>query len=594
MNDPVTTIPLTETADPNAASILSGMSEPGICSPTTGNSETGLLSSAEDDVRPDRGQVMNGSTAGQNTPDNSNKEADTEYTKRMKGNFGFFGPATLLYACFYAFCMFRNPSGITFPFFIAGSLFFFCCCMSKLEISLKKGSAWYMTGMILLAISTFTTDDTRIIILNKTGIFLLMLAMLLKQVYDTSGWRLGKYLGSILALAVVSLGELGRPFSDAIQFSRKDGSGKRRAILRLILGLLAAIPIFLVVFALLVSADAVFRSMTRKLLAVINLPDIFVAISMIIFMFLASYCILSYLCRKKLKEKNSIEAKGDPVLAVTVTSVLTILYLVFSGIQIIYLFLGQMSLPDGYTYAEYAREGFFQLLTVSILNLVIVLSAMSFFPESGLLKGILTVMSLCTFIMIASSAMRMIIYIQYYYLTFLRILVLWTLAVLFLLFVGVVSAIIRRQFRLFGYSIGVVCVCYLLLSFSHPDYIIALVNISNIEDQDTAGAGVGEAFGGTSFFRGESYRDFYYLAHLNADAAPVLLPYLAENGYEISRLDKEEYRTYVRGISTLWCEEEFGVYYLNRLFDNVKDKSWRQFNLSRYLAEKMLDKRGCR
>ena len=52
------------------------------------------------------------------------KKEDSKETKRFKENFGFFGPATLLYAAFYAFCMFQNGSGITFPFFIAASLVF--------------------------------------------------------------------------------------------------------------------------------------------------------------------------------------------------------------------------------------------------------------------------------------------------------------------------------------------------------------------------------------------------------------------------------------------------------------------------------------
>ena len=60
----------------------------------------------------------------------------------------------------------------------------------------------------------------------------------------------------------------------------------------------------------------------------------------------------------------------------------------FSGIQIFGLFLGKMQLPEGYTYAQYAREGFFQLLAVSILNLILVLVCLSFFRESKVLKVI--------------------------------------------------------------------------------------------------------------------------------------------------------------------------------------------------------------
>lgn len=41
------------------------------------------------------------------------KKQDTPETQHMKENFGFFGPVTFLYALFYAFCMFKNGSGVT-------------------------------------------------------------------------------------------------------------------------------------------------------------------------------------------------------------------------------------------------------------------------------------------------------------------------------------------------------------------------------------------------------------------------------------------------------------------------------------------------
>ena len=80
---------------------------------------------------------------------------ETEETKRMKASFNFFGPAALVYSAFYVFCLFRNGSGITYPFFVGGSLLFMCLSLSKLGMSLKKGSRFYMAAMILLGISTF-------------------------------------------------------------------------------------------------------------------------------------------------------------------------------------------------------------------------------------------------------------------------------------------------------------------------------------------------------------------------------------------------------------------------------------------------------
>ena len=51
-----------------------------------------------------------------------------------------------------------------------------------------------MISLMLLAVSAFCADDGRIITMNKGGIFLLMMSLLVHQFYDTTSWQLGKYL----------------------------------------------------------------------------------------------------------------------------------------------------------------------------------------------------------------------------------------------------------------------------------------------------------------------------------------------------------------------------------------------------------------
>ena len=508
----------------------------------------------------------------------------TEYTKRMERKFGFFGPATFLYAAFYAFCMVRNSAGVSFPFFMAGSLLYMCFCLSKLEISLKKGSIWYMTGMMLLAVSTFCTDDLKIVNLNKTGIFLLMMSLLLKQFYDTSKWRLGKYLGSIVMMVFGSLGEVGRPFADFGAYLKEDGRNKNKKLWSVLLGVVIALPLLFVAAALLGSADAVFRQMTKAFFDRIQPANICNVLFRILFLFFASYLLLAFLCRHTLKEEVRDGRTWEPIPAMVVTGMLSLLYLFFSGVQIFGLFLQKLALPEGYTYAEYAREGFFQLLAVSILNLVIVLCVMSFVKKSRGLQIILTVMSLCTFVMIASSAMRMVIYIRCYDLTFLRIFVLWALAVLFVLFVGVIINIFREGFPLFRYSVGVVTVLYLMLSFSHPDYLIARVNLAKAQE---------------SLQTAESTVDYDYLSTLSTDAAPVLLPYLKQLGYDLSLYTEEDilaFGTWEENAEgnwqPSWNAEGFGWYYLNQIRPRLEKMSPRTYNISRHMALQLLEKYG--
>lgn len=554
--------------------------------------------------------------------------AETEETKRMKGNYGFIAPAALCYGLLYAFCMYRNGSGIAFGLFVAGSLVFFYHVLKRIQINggnsqkpgcaagadgsvsayekggsggrervFKKGSVFYIAAMALLSISTFCTDDGTLIFFNKFGIFLLMMSFLLKQFFHTSKWKLGKYLGSICILVGASIGELGRPFSDGAAHNKARGKRMGRRGWYIALGLLVGIPLVMVILLLLASADAVFGEMTKKLLHSISLAGIFDIVFRVVSLFFGAYALTAYLCKKRIREDVADMRKGEPVLAVTVTGLLTLIYLLFSVVQIAGLFLGKLQLPEGYTYAMYARRGFFQLLLVSVLNLVIVLGCLNYFRESKVLKGVLTVMSFCTFIMIASSFMRMIMYIRYYYLTYLRILVLWGLVVLAVLFAGVVASIVREGFPLFRYSMAAVAVLYLALSFAHPDYIIARVNVANaphgdmLLHQEGEEWSEGELNGRGFFLVKEPYLDYAYLRTLSADAAPVLVPYLRELGYDMKAFDSADAVEYAKEEEILGSygagrsdQAGFGYYWMRKMQGSTKNFGLRTYNVSRHIA----------
>ena len=266
----------------------------------------------------------------------------TLYDTGVKENFHIYGVATFLYACLYVFFMYRNNSGVTYSFFVAGSLVFICYCFSKLGITWKKSNGFYMISMMLLSVSTFCTDDGRIIFFNKLGIFLLALSMLLSAIYDTRKWNLGKYLSSIIAVCIMAIGEIGTPFSDAYWYCKNKLDKKNSKYLYIAIGLLITVPLFVIVFLLLTSADAVFRHMADSMLKDMDFGDIMLIAWMFGFLFLAAYGILAFLCRKTIKEEVEDTRKGEPLIAIPVATILSLLYLVFSGVQILYLFLGNM------------------------------------------------------------------------------------------------------------------------------------------------------------------------------------------------------------------------------------------------------------
>ncbi len=482
--------------------------------------------------------------------------------------FSIIGMASAVYALFYTFCLYKNASGITYPFFVAGTLCYLFYCMKKYRGSCGRGISeiwpaeagkgelyFYMASLLLLGLSVCMTADRKILWMTKTGVFLLTVMLSLRLFYRTEGWTFPKYVSAICRSLLEMLHYLDTPFSDANSAAaEKEARAKNKNVRYVLLGLVIAVPLALVILALLLSADPVFEELMDRAVGGLDLVNAFLICLTAVFVYVLSYSFIRGLTTYRMPENRSQEKKGEPVAAITFTSLIALIYLVFCAIQVVYLFLGKMQLPEGLTWASYARQGFFQLLFVCMINLCMVLICMAVFKESRILKFILTAISLMTYILIASSAYRMILYIQNYYLTFLRLFVLWSLAVIAVVFAGIILSISRESFPLFGYCTVVVTVFYLGLAFARPDYWIARYDLAHeaewVEED------------GEKIFVG--YDDYLYLSRLSADAAPVL----AE-------------RNYGKG--------SFMEGYYIRVWEDAENMGLRGFNFSLWQAKESLD-----
>lgn len=123
-------------------------------------------------------------------------------------------------------------------------------------------------------------------------------------------------------------------------------------------------------------------------------------------------------------------------------------YLLFLSLQAKYLFGAFWgALPEGFTYAGYARQGFFELCRVAAINIAILLAANLFSRaqagENRLLRCCNTALSALTLLLLATAAAKMALYIAVYGLTVKRV-----LASVFLLWLAIVfCAVLVRQFR---------------------------------------------------------------------------------------------------------------------------------------------------
>lgn len=344
------------------------------------------------------------------------------------------------------------------------------------------------------------------------GFCLLLIYFLLMQTRDTGGWSIWEAICGIFLAVIGAFSKIAAPIIEGYSWLRaRDRDSKEHEKRRLIfIGILISIPALLILGSLLMSADAVFGNMLQKICLDRILPaNAFGIAFTFLFGLFASYCGMHELLGANGDSERVVPSheKQPALIAQIFTTAILVLYVWFCFVQIVYLFGGFGTLPQGMTYAQYARSGFFQLLFVCLLNLILVLTVKRCFETTVYLNRILFAICLCSYVMTASSAYRMILYIQAYDLTVLRIVVLVALATIAILLAGVCRHIFSPEFRILPYCVTIICTVYTIFSLSHVDSFVARYDLAHLTEENAT-------------------ETFQYLETLSLDALPVTLHFL--------------------------------------------------------------------
>ena len=151
-------------------------------------------------------------------------------------------------------------------------------------------------------------------------------------------------------------------------------------------------------------------------------------------------------------------------------------------------------LPENLTYAEYAREGFFQLCTVSCINLAIITLISMFMKRNNgkpsvALKILSVIFSVVTLALIATAVSKMVIYIECYGLTQKRVYSTWLMVVIAFVFIFIAIRQFAPKIKVVALSLSVLVVLFGALSLSNVDRLIAKYNVDryiegSLEDFD--------------------------------------------------------------------------------------------------------------
>ncbi|MGC4018826.1 MAG: DUF4173 domain-containing protein [Muricomes sp.] len=389
-----------------------------------------------------------------------------------------------IYGIIFAFCLYKNLNGITFPVYAAATIFISVLFLKKIGTAVQKSFSLYAFGIILLGISTVMTSNIFFHFFNWVGIQLLFMTAMMRQLDKGQSWDFGKYLKNIFMLCFRTIGSVFTPITHGIKYRKEAESKKENKVIKSILiGVLIAALFLVVVLPLLVYSDKIFAQYFGRIVEAFKFYTEFKILLTVLFGAVMLYSFFTALLKMELTDaQHKKEMNINPVTGITFSGILTVIYVFYSVIQILFLFLRLDSgLPQGVTYSEYAHSGFWQLLGVSLINFVTVLVCKSIFKENKTLKILLLIISICTCIMAFSAFYRMILYVNVYHLTFLRILVLWFLGMLLIIMLGVMWSIFHIKFALFKYITVVVSSAYIILSFANVDKIIVEYNVSHWE-----------------------------------------------------------------------------------------------------------------
>ncbi|MBJ7522362.1 MAG: DUF4173 domain-containing protein [Solirubrobacteraceae bacterium] len=184
------------------------------------------------------------------------------------------------------------------------------------------------------------------------------------------------------------------------------------------------------------------------------------------------------------------------------------LFAAFVAVQIVVLFGGHdhVLATAGLTYADYAHEGFGQLVVVTLLVLGLLAAAWRWVRAEGaqalLLRGLLLVLCACTLVIVASALHRLDVYVEAYGATRLRVQAATLCAFLGgTVLLGAAAVVARRADWVPRAAVGLAAFAALAVTLADPDRRIAERNVDRFERTGNV--------------------DVFYLDGLSADAAPA-------------------------------------------------------------------------
>jgi hypothetical protein len=444
-------------------------------------------------------------------------------------------------------------------------------CVGGLLIAAWREKVTFARENLLLAIPILFFSIMSFLRLEPLTVFLnVVLALMLFALWlrtFISGCLLDYgWLDFGLALSFVPIEAWIRPWGvlgEAQKRIFKEGQG-RGVLLAIFRGLLLAIPILAVFLGLLMAADLIFQERVESALEWLDIERVLEYAGRIIVVVLSTLFFLGAMVAAfRDPSKRKLIGQDKPILkpflgfieAVVILGAVDLLFASFLAIQFTYLFGGEANITlTGYTYAEYARRGFSELVMVGVLSLGLILTLAWWTKrESARVRGwfnlLSTLLVLQVGVILASALTRLLLYEEAYGFTRLR-----TYTHLFIPWMGVALVVFLvllflAKLRYFAPAVAVCAIGFTVtLNLVNIDVFILGRNVNRYEESDDL--------------------DVRYLASLSEDTAPEIVDLVQD-------LSGEEKEDLMRELACWHVQLE----------TQMEEQTWPSTHLSRLAAK---------
>ncbi|MEW8971393.1 MAG: DUF4173 domain-containing protein [Mesobacillus sp.] len=324
--------------------------------------------------------------------------------------------------------------GLSYPVFITAFYAVFFWRYRSFTFTNKKLGLLMVASIWLLSTSFFLHSNMILYMLNFLVVPVMVLIQLVLVTYPLHNqWHRWPFIQKLFLTVGAAIAYVYRLLMHVAKFSvRGLEENKSATIRKVLIGVGISLPLLFVIVNLLVSADQQFGNLLgafpRWLLGLKIEEQVLRTIAVTIYT-LAIFGLLQVLRTKQQVPAEDPKPTGriswDSVISLTVLTLLNIVYLLFVAVQFQYFF--SETLKAGFTYAEFARRGFFELLFVTMLNLLIISTIVSYVDKTSkfltlAIRSLLSLLVTFSGVMLYSAFLRLLMYEEAYGFTFARVL----------------------------------------------------------------------------------------------------------------------------------------------------------------------------